>query len=97
VSETDRPFIEEPDEHKTGEDELFCWVPGSWERRCGGDCVAFDTRALEDPRVSTCKWLNVAGSAAMSLKKLSTPAPDPYDEEALRKVIQAIPEPPEVK
>ena len=105
MEDANRPFIEEPDEHETHEDELFCWIPGEGHRRCGGDCVSFETRALEDHRVSSCKWLNIGGSIANSLRKFTSvsehditmsPTNVPSDE-AIKARIDEILEPPEVK
>lgn len=87
----ENPFIERPDEHEPG-DELYCWMPGSEDRECNGSCVAFESRALQDDRMDTCKALNALRSLSMSLGMQAKRARG----DAIKAEIAKIPEPPEV-
>jgi hypothetical protein len=63
--------IERPDEYEELGDELYCWLPGNFDRECNGSCVAFDVIYEEDQRRSTCSLLNIAKSVALSHAKIA--------------------------
>lgn len=63
--------IERPDEHKETGDELYCWIPGNYDRECEGSCVAYDIVYEGDQRRSTCSLINIMKSVALSHSKLA--------------------------
>jgi hypothetical protein len=101
------PFLERPDEHAETGDELYCWMPSNDHRECNGACVAYDERALQDPRVDPCKVLNairqIGGSVAAAAKTLTSATTlkqkedDAVRGERLQDAIDRIPGAPEVK
>ena len=85
--ETDEVIIERPDEHEPGS-ELYCFMPGNWDRECNGSCVAFDERSIISPdRFESCKVLTsmraMSGALGLVGKGVSeitraAKSPDPY-------------------
>lgn len=96
----DQAFIEEPDSHETGEQEIFCWMPMNHDRRCGGDCVAYEPRCEGDLLIDSCKLLNAVRGAANALSRISKALAvedQKKDNERLRQQMESMPEPPEVR
>jgi hypothetical protein len=69
TQETD-PFLERPDEHVVG-DELYCWLPGNADRECNGACVAYEPKCEDDPRMSSCLFLNAVRSLAVGVNVMA--------------------------
>jgi hypothetical protein len=68
TEDASQPFIERPDEHEVGAArELYCWMPGSGDRECNGNCVSYDIRFTADQRFTTCMVLNTLRSIGLSL------------------------------
>jgi len=88
----EEPYIEKPDEVQVG-DELYCWMPGNYDRMCGGDCVAYDGSFTNDQTRDSCKLLNAVRSTAMSLALLTRQR----QQAAVKDHIDRLPKPPEVK
>ena len=63
--------LERPDEYEELGDELYCWMPGNFDRECSGECVAHDLVYENDQRRSPCSILNMLKSFAMSQAKLA--------------------------
>lgn len=81
------PELERPDEHEAeAADELYCWMPGSEDRECGGSCVAYDASYEQDQRRDSCKVLNVIRSLGLSVAKLANMA-------QVRERAAAVPQP----
>ena len=60
-----------PDEYQEVGDEIYCWMPGSYDRECNGSCVAFDQIFEGDQRRSPCSLINIFKSTAMSHAKVA--------------------------
>ena len=58
--------LERPDEYQELGDEIYCWMPGNYDRECNGSCVAFDLIYEEDQRRSPCSLINLLKSVGMS-------------------------------
>ena len=68
TDDANQPFLERPDDHEVGDaKELYCWMPGSGDRECNGNCVAYDIRFTADQRFSTCTVLNTLKSMGLSM------------------------------
>lgn len=100
AQQVDDPFIERPDEHAETGDELYCWMPGNYDRECNGSCVAFSEGFTHDPAASPCKVLNImrvlgtaAQTGALFLKETKTRA----HNAAVAAKTNEIPDPPEVR
>lgn len=94
------PYIEEPDEHQTGDQEIFCWMPMNSDRRCGGDCVAYEPVCEGDVRIDSCKVLNALRGGAKGLQVLGLSfkqAEKKRDNEKLTEQLGSIPDPPKVQ
>jgi hypothetical protein len=65
------PEIERPDEHQEIGNEIYCWLPGNFDRECNGSCVAFDIIFESDQRRSPCSIINMMKSAALSHAKIA--------------------------
>jgi hypothetical protein len=64
----DDPVLERPDEHEVGSArELYCWMPGSGDRECNGNCVSYDIRFTSDQRFTSCMVLNTLRSIGLSM------------------------------
>jgi len=63
--------LERPDEHQEIGDEIYCWMPGNYDRECNGSCVAFDILFENDQRRSPCSILNMVKSVALSHAKIA--------------------------
>ena len=65
------PDVERPDEYQELGDEIYCWLPGNFDRDCNGSCVAYDLVYEEDQRRSQCSIINMAKSVALSHAKIA--------------------------
>lgn len=63
--------LERPDEYEEVGDEIYCWMPGNFDRECSGECVAYDLVYEGDQRRSPCSILNMFKSVAMSQAKVA--------------------------
>jgi hypothetical protein len=63
--------LERPDEYQEIGDEVYCWLPGNYDRECNGSCVAFDTIFETDQRRSQCSIINLVKSVALSHAKIA--------------------------
>lgn len=63
--------LERPDEHQEIGDEIYCWLPGSFDRECNGSCVAFDLIYEDDQKRSCCSIINMFKSVALSHAKIA--------------------------
>jgi hypothetical protein len=63
--------LERPDEHQETGDEIYCWMPGNYDRECNGSCVAFDIIFESDQRRSPCSIINMVKSLALSHAKIA--------------------------
>lgn len=70
------PDVERPDEYEPVGDEIYCWLPGNYDRECNGSCVAFDMIFEEDQRRSSCMLINMCKSAVLSVAKIANMAQD---------------------
>lgn len=64
------PFLERPDEHVAG-DELYCWLPDNADRECSGSCVAYEPGCEDDPRMSSCMFLNAVRSISLGVNVMA--------------------------
>jgi hypothetical protein len=94
-------LFDEPSDAGVIEQELYCWIPGSADRMCGPDCVAFDPRFKDDSRVTSCSVLNSVKSVALSVAKISAPlvqmSKRQESENLSAKIKEVTVEPPRVK
>ena len=68
TEDASQPFIERPDEHEVGSArELYCWMPGSGDRECNGNCVAYDIRYTADQKFTPWMALNTLRSIGLSM------------------------------
>lgn len=66
MSIEDNPFVDLEEVDGDSEEELiFCWKNSN--RACSPDCVAFDERALDDDRFSSCIMINVKRADSKAL------------------------------
>lgn len=63
--------LERPDEHQEIGDEIYCWLPGNYDRECNGSCVAFDLIYESDQKRSCCSIINLVKSVALSHSKIA--------------------------
>lgn len=63
--------IERPDEYQEVGDEIYCWMPGNFDRECNGSCVAHDMIFEDDQRRSPCSLINIFKSVAMSHARIA--------------------------
>lgn len=63
--------VERPDEYQEVGDEVYCWMPGNFDRECNPSCVAHDVVYEKDQRRSTCSIINILKSAALSHSKIA--------------------------
>jgi hypothetical protein len=88
---TDKAFIERPESHEAGAlNELYCWMPGNYDRECTGACVGYDPRSTSDVRFTPCTILNTLRSLGLSVMGIANAA-----KQDVRKTSQPVP--PEVK
>ena len=93
------PYLERPDEHEPS-DELYCWMPGTDHRECGGSCISYDDTHEADQRKSPCMVLNSIRSIALSLgtqAAVSKRGEKSQKTAAVKQHIDNLPAPPEVK
>ena len=65
VFEDELDIVSEGDaEDEVEETLIFCWRDAN--RACGPECTAYDARALEDDRFSTCMILNTERASSRS-------------------------------
>ncbi len=63
--------LERPDDYQEIGDEIYCWMPGNYDRECNGGCVAFDIVYEEDQTRSPCTLINLLKSVGMSHARMA--------------------------
>ena len=85
--------LDRPDEHEVGAgEELYCWMPCNDDRECNASCVAFESDALRDARLTSCKALNAMRAFGISVASMAKMMKVQERKEAV-----AAPSPPEVR
>lgn len=94
------PMLERPDEHEEVGTELYCWMPGNYDRECNGSCVAYQPADEIDEPSAACKVLSVLrmmGAASQVAARHIQNKSKSRNSSQVAEAIQNLPDPPEVR